>query len=146
MGLVYRAYDPPLRREVALKRVISGVLTSSTERTRFRFEGEAAAGLSHAAVVPIHTFGDEGGQPYLVMALMEGGSLAQRLRNRKLKKGMPALEAAELIRDVALDAHHTHQRGLLHRDLKPDNILFDGQGRPHIPTSDLPCPWRRHSL
>jgi hypothetical protein len=132
MGVVYRAYDPSLRREVAVKRVISGVFTSSTERARFRFEAEAAAGLSHPAVVPIHAFGDEGGQPYLVMALMEGGSLAQRLRNRKPGQGMPALEAAELIRDVALGAHHAHQRGLLHRDLKPGNILFDGQGRPHI--------------
>ena len=99
MGVVYRAYDPSLRRDVAVKRVISGVFTSSTERTRFRFEGEAAAGLSHPAVVPIHAFGDEGGQPYLVMALMEGGSLAQRLRNRKLKKGMPALEAAVMPRN-----------------------------------------------
>lgn len=74
------------------------------------------------------------------MALMEGGSLAQRLRNRKPGEGVPALEAAELIRDVALGAHHAHQRGLLHRDLKPGNILFDGQGRPHIADFGLALP------
>lgn len=132
MGVVYRAYDPVLRREVAVKRVLAGSLCSSDERARFRFEAEAAAGLNHPAVVPIHAFGEEDGNPYLVMALMEGGSLAKRLRERGGEPGYPPLEAAALIRDLALGVHHAHQRGLLHRDLKPANILFDEHDRPHI--------------
>lgn len=132
MGVVYRAYDPVLKRDVAVKRVLSGAFTTAEERARFRFEAEAAAGLSHPAVVPIHSFGEEAGGPYLVMALMEGGSLAKRLRERGLESGFTPTESAELVRDVALGVHHAHQRGLLHRDLKPANILFDGQGRPHI--------------
>jgi hypothetical protein len=132
MGVVYRAYDPVLRREVAVKRVLSGSFTTPEERARFRFEAEAAAGLSHPAVVPIHSFGEEAGGPYLVMALMEGGSLAKKLRERLPESCYSPPEAAALVRDVALGVHHAHQRGLLHRDLKPANILFDGQGRPHI--------------
>ena len=63
MGVVYRAYDPVLKRDVAVKRVLSGAFTTAEERARFRFEAEAAAGLSHPAVVPIHSFGEEAGGP-----------------------------------------------------------------------------------
>lgn len=132
MGVVYRAYDPALRRDVAVKRIINGPFTSADERGRFRFEAEAAAGLNHPAVVPVYAFGEEGGNPYLVMALMEGGSLARRLRDREANHCMPPLDAAALIHKVAQGVHHAHQRGLIHRDLKPANILFDSKGMPHI--------------
>lgn len=132
MGVVYRAYDPVLKRDVAVKRVLSGAFTTAEERARFRFEAEAAAGLSHPAVVPIHSFGEEAGGPYLVMALMEGGSLAKKLRDRGPNNPFSPPEAANLIRDVAQGVHHAHQRGLLHRDLKPANILFDAGSRPRI--------------
>jgi len=132
MGIVYRAYDPELRRDVAVKRIITGPFTSADERARFRFEAEAAAGLNHPAVVPIYSFGEECGNPYLVMALMDGGSLANRLRELGANRRMRPLDAAELIHSVALGVHHAHQRGLIHRDLKPANILFNSQGTPHI--------------
>lgn len=132
MGVVYRAYDRALRRNVAVKRVHTGPLTSPDDLARFRFEAEAVAGMNHPAVVPIHSFGEMDGQPFLVMPLMEGGSLAQRLHNLGPDRCLKPHEAAKLIRDVALGVHHAHQRGLLHRDLKPGNILLDSDGQPHV--------------
>ena len=130
MGVVYRAFDPALKRWVAVKRILAGPFTTQNEKAHFRFEAEAAAGLDHPAVVPIHAFGEEGGHPYLVMVWMERGNLAERL-GQTGQKTTPR-GAAILIRDVALGVNHAHLRGLLHRDLKPGNILFDQDNRPHI--------------
>lgn len=132
MGVVYKAYDPNLKRHVAIKRVVAGTFTTADERARFRFEAEAVAGLDHPGVVPIHSFGEVNDTPYLVMPFLEGGSLAERLKRLTGGNLIPPREAAILVRNVALGVHHAHQRGLLHRDLKPANILLDRDGQPRV--------------
>ena len=132
MGVVYKAYDRVLKRTVAVKRVLANQMASEKDLARFRFEAEAAAGLDHPSIVPVHSFGELDGQPFLVMKLMEGGSLANLLKEMGPDRHLSPMEAAKLVRDVALGVHHAHQRGLLHRDLKPANILLDQDGVPHV--------------
>lgn len=132
MGLVYKAYDQKLKRTVAIKCIITGPMASQKDLSRFRFEAEAAAGLDHPAIVPVHSFGEIHGQPYLVMKYMEGGSLANYLQTLSTSGSLPPKEAARILRDIALGVHHAHNRGLLHRDLKPANILLDQAGVPHV--------------
>jgi len=143
MGVVYRAYDPVLKREVALKRVLAGPFLSPADRARFRFEAEAAASLDHPHIVRIHAFGETGGTPYLVMPLLTGGTLATSLKGLGPDRRLPALRATELVRDLAAAVHHAHQRGLLHRDLKPSNILLDADDRPHVADFGLARPLDR---
>ncbi|MCL4868511.1 MAG: protein kinase [Anaerolineae bacterium] len=128
MGAVYRAYDPRFRREVALKILPASLLADPFFRTRFDREAQAIASLEHLGIVPVYDFGEADGQPYLVMRLMAGGSLAGRL-----EKG--PLSIQEIIRIYsrlasALDV--VHQQNIIHRDLKPANILFDQYGEPYL--------------
>jgi serine/threonine-protein kinase len=132
MGVVYRAFDRILKRTVAVKCVLTSQLTCEKDLARFRFEAESAARLDHPAIVPVHSFGEIDGQPFLVMKLMEGGSLASLLRGLTPGQLLPPQEAARLVRDIALGVQHAHDRGLLHRDLKPANILLDAEGVPHV--------------
>ena len=132
MGVVYRAFDRILKRTVAVKCVLTSQMTCEKDLARFRFEAESAARLDHPAIVPVHSFGEIDGQPYLVMKLMEGGSLASLLRGLTPGQLLPPHEAARLVRDIALGVQHAHDRGLLHRDLKPANILLDSEGVPHV--------------
>jgi serine/threonine protein kinase len=130
MGVVNAARDPKLDREVAVKRLPPGGFASAADLEAFEREARAAALLDHPAIVKVFRFDREGGSPYLVMQLMKGGSLAQRLR--ECRRFADVKEAARLVRDVALGVHHAHQRGILHRDLKPGNVLLDAEGRPHV--------------
>ena len=130
MGVVHRAYDPVLKRDVAMKLIRTGVAISEDKNlARFRFEAETVANLDHPHIVRVFASGETDGIPYLVMPLMEGGSLANKL---KLDGVYRPRAAAELIRDVARGVHHAHQQGLIHRDLKPGNILLDSEERPHV--------------
>ena len=128
MATVYRAFDPRFRREVALKILPARFLDDPAFRSRFEREAQSVAALEHPAIVPVYDFGETENQPYLVMRLMTGGSLAERLE----KGTMPLPEISRIFQRLAsaLDAAHRH--GIIHRDLKPANILFDQYDEPYL--------------
>ena len=129
MATVYHALDPHFRREVALKVLPREFLHNPAFRTRFEREAHTVAMLEHPAIVPVYDFGEEDGQPYLVMRYLTGGSLADRL----LKEGALSYEeTTRLINHLAPALDEAHTRGIIHRDLKPDNILFDQRRDPYI--------------
>jgi serine/threonine-protein kinase len=128
MGVVYRASQVSLGRPVALKMILAGQFASGVDIQRFHREAEAAARLDHPHIVPIYEVGDLEGHHYFSMKLIEGGNLTEQISRFA---GQPRA-AAELMMTVADAVHHAHQRGILHRDLKPRNILLDPQGSPQI--------------
>lgn len=128
MGVVYKARQAGLNRFVAVKVVAAGEFAGREFRERFRVEAEAAARLSHPNIVAIYEVGEAEGRQFFSMELVEGPNLAQWRQDRS-----PAPDAvAALIRTIAEAIHFAHQRGVLHRDLKPQNILMDGDGRARI--------------
>ena len=121
MATVFRAFDPTLKREVALKVLPREFLHDPTFRTRFEREAQTIATLKHPAIVPIYDVGEKDGQPYLVMPLLDGGTLTQRL-----KKGPLTLtDIVAILNRVAQALDFAHNADIIHRDLKPDNVLFD---------------------
>ena len=128
MGVVYRARQSQLDRTVALKMVLRGPLATAEDLGRLRGEAAAAARLDHPAIVPVYEVGEQDGQAYFSMQLIEGDTLSARLAEGPL----PPRQAAELLVEVARAIHVAHQAGVLHRDIKPSNILIDAQGRPHV--------------
>jgi WD40 repeat protein len=128
MGVVYRARQEGLNREVALKMILAGVHAGPVERLRFLTEAEVVAGLLHPHVVPVYEFGTRGGQPFFSMEHLGGGSLADRIRDRP----MPPRAAATLVAALAGAVHAAHRRGVVHRDLKPANVLYSTDGTPKV--------------
>ncbi|MEK6256595.1 MAG: serine/threonine protein kinase, partial [Chloroflexota bacterium] len=121
MAKVYTAYDPNVKRNVALK-LMSTHLTDDEEfRARFRREAEAVAALEHVGIVPIYDFGEDDDQLYIVMRLMGGGTLKDKINAGPLS----IEEAAKTLRRIALALDKAHENGIIHRDLKPGNILYD---------------------
>ena len=128
MGIVYKALEPGLGRHVALKMILSHAVAEAGQLERFRSEASAAAVLQHAHIVKVHRVGCHDGRHFFSMDYIEGLSLAQRLREGPL----PGREAAQHLATIARAIHHAHEHGILHRDLKPGNILIDLAGRPHV--------------
>ncbi len=128
MGVVYRARQLGLDREVAVKMILRGQLASPVDRERFRAEAEAAARLDHPHIVPVYEVGESEGRPFFSMKYIAGRTLSQLLAEHPL----PAREAAQILATVSRAIHFAHQNGVLHRDLKPSNILIDADGVPHI--------------
>src|SRR5438045_1025875 len=127
-GVVFRARQKSLNRIVALKVISLGQWASKAHLRRFRLEAEAAARLEHPGIVPIHEVGERDGSCYFSMKLVEGGQLDEVVR----RTPMSIRQAAELIAKVARTVHYAHEHGILHRDIKPGNILLDQKGEPHL--------------
>src|SRR6185437_13368621 len=127
-GVVFRARQKSLNRTVALKVISLGQWASKAHLKRFRLEAEAAAHLEHSGIVPIHEVGERDGQCYFSMKFVEGGQLDEVVR----RAPMSIRQVAELIAKVARTVHYAHEHGILHRDIKPGNILLDAKGEPHL--------------
>ncbi|MCL4301299.1 MAG: protein kinase [Anaerolineae bacterium] len=128
MAVVYLAFDPAMKREVAVK-VLPSHLTADPHFTnRFQQEVETVARLEHPCIVPVYDYGEEGNQPYIVMRCMLGGSLLNRLTKGPLE--LP--ELLPIINRVARALDKAHAHGIIHRDLKPGNILFDDQDQAYL--------------
>jgi TolB-like protein/predicted Ser/Thr protein kinase/Flp pilus assembly protein TadD len=127
-GVVFRARQKSLNRIVALKVIGLGQWATKAHIKRFRLEAEAAASLDHPCIVPIYEVGERDGQCYFSMKFVEGGQLDEVVRDAP----MSIRQAVELIAKVARTVHYAHEHGILHRDIKPGNILLDANGEPHL--------------
>jgi len=143
MGVVYQAVQLSLHRTVALKMILDSACHSPSARRRFAIEAEAAAKLDHPNIVPIYEIGEIDDQPYLTMRLVQGKSLRTLMARREIGLASQTEPAeaptrarqeviARLMATVARAVHHAHGHGVLHRDLKPGNILVDPDGAPHL--------------
>ena len=128
MSTIYRAYDPFFEREVALKVLHRELLEDIQVRERFEREAKIIAKLEHAAIVPVYDVGRDHNQLFFVMRYMSGGSLTERIQ----KRTMSLSGIAQIIQRVATALDYAHARGVVHRDLKPGNILFDEHNNAYI--------------
>jgi TolB-like protein/predicted Ser/Thr protein kinase len=127
-GVVFRARQKSLNRIVALKVIGLGQWATQAHLKRFRLEAEAAASLDHPCIVPIYEVGERDGQCYFSMKFVEGGQLDEVVKHTPIS----IRQAVELIAKVARTVHYAHEHGILHRDIKPGNILLDAKGEPHL--------------
>jgi serine/threonine protein kinase len=128
MGLVFKARQKALKRDVALKIIVSGAHAGAAERARFRTEAEAVARLHHTGIVQVYEVGEQAGCPYLALEFVKGGSLAEQLDGTP----MSPQRAAQLLLELARAVQHAHEQGIVHRDLKPANVLLTESGAAKI--------------
>ncbi|VAW30543.1 Serine/threonine protein kinase, partial [hydrothermal vent metagenome] len=128
MATVYQAYDPHTQRLVALKVLPQPLLDRPDLRTRFQREAEAIARLKHPNVVEVYDYGDQDGQPFLIMRLMQGGTLKDKMADGSLT----VAQTLPILQGIAQALDSAHKLGIVHRDLKPDNILFDQYDNPYL--------------
>jgi serine/threonine protein kinase len=128
-GVVYKGYDDDLRREVAIKVPHRERIATPEDAETYLAEARSLASLDHPHIVPVHDLGRaEDGLCFVVAKFIEGTDLARKLKDTRLSFG----ESAELVATIADALHHAHKRGLVHRDVKPANILLDTEGRPYL--------------
>jgi TolB-like protein/predicted Ser/Thr protein kinase len=127
-GVVFRARQRSLNRIVAVKVIGLGQWATQAHLKRFRLEAEAAASLDHPCIVPIYEVGERDGQCYFSMKLVEGGQLDEVVKHAP----MSVRQAVEFVAKIARTVHYAHEHGILHRDIKPGNILLDAKGEPHL--------------
>jgi serine/threonine-protein kinase len=128
MATVYRARQASVEREVAIKFLPESLAADSTLRARFAQEAKTIAALQHPHILPLFDYGEDDGQPYLVMRLVDGGSLDDRLQAGR----MPEAEILRLAEQIAAALDYAHARQVIHRDLKPGNILLDTHGEAYL--------------
>ncbi len=128
MGVVYRARQIRLNRQVALKMIRAGRFSSETEIQRLRVEAQAAAQLDHPGIVPVFEVSEHEGLHFFTMALVDGQTLSAKLNDGPL----PIREAASIMQSVAEAVAYAHSKGVIHRDIKPGNILIDRTGQPRV--------------
>ena len=129
MATVYRAFDPVSNREVAIKMLPREMLDNLVTRARFKREIKLIASLEHPAIVPVYDVGGEDNhQPFFVMRYMSGGSLTEMIQKKKFS----LRDAALVIERLASALDHAHSQGVIHRDIKPDNVLFDTSNNPYL--------------
>src|SRR5258708_12908491 len=133
-GIVYRVRHLKLKRVAALKMLLTGQYASAAELARFMREAEAIAALQHPNIVQIHDIGEVDGRPYFTMEFVGGGSLAQKLGGVP----QPAQYSASVTESLARAIHTAHLAGIIHRDVKPSNVLLALDGTPKIGDFALP--------
>ena len=139
MGVVYRARQLTLQREVAVKLLLGATHAAPELRERFRREAEAVAGLDHPHIIPVYEIGEHQGQNFFSMKLVPGFNLSQSLGDWTCARECTPAErrrreraVAQLLEKIAAAIHHAHQHGVLHRDLKPSNVLLDAESEPYV--------------
>ena len=128
MAIVYLANDPFFERQVAVKVISRKLAEEETDfeqfRARFQREAKVIAALEHTGIVPVYDYGEEDGEPYIVMRYMTGGTLSERMT----VSPMPLSTVVPIVQRLAEALQTAHRRGIIHRDLKPGNVLFDAEG------------------
>ncbi len=128
MGVVFQATQISLQRQVAVKMILRGRLASDADLSRFLAEASATARLQHPNIVPVYDVGEIDGRPFFSMQWIRGETLSDRLVDGPL----PEREAARIVIAAARAIGYAHRQGVLHRDVKPSNILLDQSGKPHV--------------
>lgn len=128
MATVFQAFDPRFKRDVAIKVLPAAFMHEATFRARFEREAQIIAALEYPGIVPVYDFGEQDGQPYLVMRFMNGGSLSQKLKDAPLSLS----ETSQIFSRLAAALDYVHSKGIIHRDLKPANILFDQHANAYL--------------